>query len=265
MNELKGQVAIVTGGSRGVGKGCALQLANAGATVYVSGRSAGVEQTANQVEARGGHGVAVVCDHADDEQVGNLFQQVDREQGRLDILINSAFCDPGISAGRPFWETPLSWYDELLEAGTRGAYVATHFAVSRMLAGGRGLVVNVSSLGAAHYFGHVAYGMGKAAVDKLTKDAARELRDHNVTLVSIWPYFVKTETVLDLAEKGAKLPLEGAESQSFVGRGVVALALDPDVHVRTGKPFTSLELAEFYNFRDEDGSLPLGSTVPRRG
>lgn len=273
MQALEGKVAIVTGASRGIGKGCALELGSAGATVYVTGRSASesqaprpgtVEQTASEVTARGGRGIAAACDHTDDAQVSELFERVDREQARLDILVNSAFHDPGIAGSPPFWETPLSWYDDLLGAGTRGAYVATHLAARRMLSRKSGLVVNISSLGAAHYFENVAYGMGKAALDKLTRDAGRELRDHGITLVSVWPFMVKTEGVLDLVAKGVNLPLEGAESQNFVGRGVVALASDPDVHARTGKPFTSLELAQAYEFTDEDGSLPTGSTPPRR-
>ncbi|MCH2173772.1 SDR family NAD(P)-dependent oxidoreductase [Myxococcota bacterium] len=273
MQSLRDKVAIVTGASRGIGKGCALELGQAGATVYVTGRSTSqgsdssegtVDRTAREITDAGGCGMAVACDHTDDSQVGELFERVGREQTRLDILVNSAFHDPGIAHSRPFWETPLSWYDDLLGAGTRGAYVATHFAAARMVDQGSGLIVNISSLGAAHYFENVAYGMGKAALDKLTRDAGRELRDRGVTLISIWPYMVRTEGVLDLVSKGVDLPLDGAESQRFVGRSVVALAMDPDVHQRTGKPFTSLELAQDYGFTDVDGSLPSGSVPPKR-
>lgn len=273
MGALDGRIAIVTGASRGIGKGCALELAEAGATVYVTGRTVApsqgtlpgtVGQTVHEIEAAGGKAIAVACDHASDEQVEALFERVRKEQGGLDVLVNSAFADPGIENSKPFWETPLSWYDTLCDAGTRGAYVASALAVPLMLERKAGLIVNVSSLGASFFFQHVAYGMGKAALDKLTSDAGRQLRKLNVCVVSIWPYFVKTEAVMALKAAGSEMPLEGAESQRFVGRGVNALAADRDRMKRNGKVFTSRELADDYGFTDVDGTLPIGSTVPRR-
>ena len=264
MGSLDGAVAVVTGASRGIGKGCALELGAAGATVYATGRGAEtLGQTAQEIDALGGRGVAAVCDQSQDEQVRELFERVRADHGRLDVLANSSFSDPGILNSPSFWETPLSWYDEMNDIGTRSAYVATYFAVPLLLDSG-GLIANVSSMGAAFYYQHVAYGMGKAALDKLTRDAGRQLRDRSVAVVSIWPYFVKTETVLQLVKDGAPLPLEGAESQRFTGRGVVALATDPEVMQRSGKPFTSRELADDYGFTDVDGTLPTGSPPPKR-
>ncbi|MCE2392429.1 MAG: SDR family NAD(P)-dependent oxidoreductase [Proteobacteria bacterium] len=265
MGSLDGTIAVVTGASRGIGKGCALELGAAGATVYVSGRDAGtLEQSAREIDELGGSGVAAVCDQRQDEQVKQLFERVRAERGRLDVLVNSSFLDPGILNSPPFWETPISWYDDMNDIGTRSAYVATYYAVPLLLDSGGGLIANVSSMGAAFYYQHVAYGMGKAALDKLTRDASRQLRDHSVAVVSIWPYIVKTETVQKLVESGAPLPLEGAESQRFTGRGVATLAGDPDVLQRGGKSFTSRELADDYGFTDVDGSLPTGSPPPKR-
>lgn len=274
MGVLDGKVAVVTGASRGIGKGVALELAAAGASVYVTARTlddAGaalpgtVEQTVQEIAAAGGHAIAVACDVTDDEAVRALFERVDAEQGRLDVLVNSAFYDPGIDTGKPFWETPLSWYDDLNAAGTRGAYVATYYAAPIMVRQKHGLIVNVSSMGAVHHFLNTAYGMGKAALDKLTRDAGRELEPHEVAIVSIWPYLVKTEHFLHSVETGrSRFDTKGAESQRFVGRAVVALASDPDVMARSGKPFTSRELACEYGFTDVDGSLPDGSPPPLR-
>lgn len=274
MGKLDGKVAVITGGSRGIGKGAALELGAAGATVYVTARSVKegdaplpgtVGQTVKEVAALGGQAIAVACDVRDDDSVRALFERVDKEQGRIDVLVNSAFYDPGMDAGAPFWETPLSWYDDLNAAGTRGAYVASYFAAPIMVRQGSGLIVNVSSMGAIHHFLNTAYGMGKAALDKLTKDAGRELKSHGVATVSIWPFLVKTEHFMRAIESGnSRFDTKGAESQRFVGRGIVALAADPELMKRSGKPFTSRELADEYGFTDIDGNLPDGSPPPLR-
>jgi dehydrogenase/reductase SDR family member 1 len=272
MTPLSDRIALVTGASRGIGKGAALELAAAGATVYVTGRSVEesdhplpgtVGQTVADIEAEGGRAVAVACDHTDDAQVEALFEQIDKEAGRLDVLVNSAFVDPGIVSGKKIWESPASWYDDLNAVGTRGVYIASRLAAQRMVPAGRGLIANVSSLGAQYYYQHVGYGMGKAAVDKLTKDVGREFRKVGVTIVSIWPYMVRTEAVQALLDQGIDLPMEGAESQRFVGRGVAALAADAEGHAHNGKIFTSRQLADLYGFTDVDGSMPTGSTEPK--
>lgn len=273
MTSLAGKVAVVTGASRGIGKGCALELAEAGATVYVTGRTreagpgspaGSLGETVGEIEDAGGRAIPVVCDHSQDDQVRALFEGIRRDEGGLDVLVHSAFVDPGIENSAPFWETPLSWYDTLCDAGTRGAYTAAACALPLMFGRGGALIVNVSSMGAAYFFQHVAYGMGKAALDKLTRDAGRQLREHEIAVVSIWPYYVKTENLLRLVAEGLEIPLEGAESQRFVGRGVVALATDTERMERTGKPFRSRELADDYGFRDIDGGLPDSGPAPRR-
>jgi dehydrogenase/reductase SDR family protein 1 len=271
VTDLSGAAAVVTGASRGVGKGCALELGAAGATVYVTGRSVDesdhplpgtVGATVQEIKAAGGTAVAVAVDHRDDDAVAALFERVDAEQGRLDVLVNNAFLIPKeLTSGLPFWEVPISNWDDMLDVGTRSAYVASVHAARRMVAAGAGLIVNVSSSGAEEYAWHVAYGVGKCALDRLTADTAVELAAHGVTVVSVWPGFVRTERIDVGAETGelpSSLDLDAAESPRFTGRGVVALAEDPDRAAFNGRAVAVRALAEHYGFRDVDGRLPSG-------
>jgi NAD(P)-dependent dehydrogenase (short-subunit alcohol dehydrogenase family) len=268
MSDLSGKVAIVTGASRGIGKGCALELGALGATVYVTGRSTQkgahplggtVAETAAGVTAAGGRGIAVACDHRDDAQVKRLFKQVETEQGRLDVLVNNAFLIPKeLTSGKPFWELPLSNWDDMIDVGTRSAYVASHFAAKSMAPAKRGLIANISSSGAREYAWHVAYGVGKCALDRLTADSAHELRPHGVAVVSLWPGLVLTERLQGAQAAMPKLDFSGAESQRFTGRAVAALASDPDAMRWSGRAIASRELADVYGFTDVDGNLPKG-------
>ena len=274
MATLKGKSAIVTGASRGIGKGCALELGARGAIVYVTGRSVSeddhvlpgtVGATAAEVDRLGGRGLAVQCDHRDDDQVRALFDRVVTENGRLDIVVNSAFIIPDeLTSGLKFWETPVSNWDDMVDVGTRSAYVTSLLAAPTMVEQGSGLIVNISSSGAEEYAWHVAYGVGKCALDRLTRDAAHELRDHDVATVSLWPGFVRTERIAAAQAGGATLPeslrdmLATSESSRFTGRAAAALASDPDVMRWTGKAVTSRQLADEYGFTDVDGSLPAG-------
>jgi NAD(P)-dependent dehydrogenase (short-subunit alcohol dehydrogenase family) len=278
MSSLAGKVAVVTGASRGIGKGAALELGALGATVYVTGRSAQpggtwpgtVSETADEIGALGGTGVAVVCDHHDDAQVRAVFDRVRDEHGRLDVLVNNVFSSPDLVGwiGTPFWELPIEAWDEVIDVGVRSHYVASVYGVPLMLAAGGGLIVNVSSSGAVSYAHNVGYGVGKAAVDKLTADTAHELSGHDIAVVSVWPGLVKTEFVLSGAtefEPGRytiQLPgqqpfeLTHAESPRFTGRAVAALATDPDVMKRSGRAFEVARLAADYGFTDIDGRVP---------
>jgi len=267
-SSLAGKVAIVTGGSRGIGKGCALELAAAGATVYLTGRSVRegdaalpgtVGGTAAQIAAEGGRAIAVACDHRDDAAVEALFARVDREQGRLDVLVNNAFLiPPELTSGKPFFEVPLSNWDDMIDVGTRSAYVASVFAARRMTQRRSGLIANISSSGAKQYAWHVAYGVGKAALDRLTADTGHELRELGVAVVSLWPGLVRTERVEKYAAQLPAFQKVRSESARFTGRAVAALAGDPDALRFTGRAIASRELADVYGFTDIDGTLPDG-------
>jgi NAD(P)-dependent dehydrogenase (short-subunit alcohol dehydrogenase family) len=268
LGALAGRIAVVTGASRGVGKGCALELGAAGATVYLTGRTVTegeaplpgtIGATAAEIEGAGGRAVAVRCDHRDDAEVEALFDRVRDEQGRLDVLVNNAFLIPReLTSGLPFWRCPISNWDDMIGVGTRSAYVASLFAARLMTARGSGLIANISSSGAAEYAWHVAYGVGKAALDRFTADAARELREQGVAVVSLWPGLVATERVRAARAALPALDLGAAESQRFTGRAVVALAADPEVLRRSGRAFASRALALEYGFTDIDGRLPAG-------
>jgi len=270
---LADRVAIVTGASRGIGKGCAIELGAAGATVYVTGRTVTegssplpgtIGATAAEVNAAGGRGIAVACDHRDDEAVAALFARVSSDHGRLDVLVNNALLMPReMLNGKRFYENPISNWDDMIDVGTRSAYAASWFAARDfMVAQGSGLIVNISSSGATKYAWSVPYGVGKAALDRISADTAHELRETGVTVVSLWPGLVKTERTEKVRETGA-LDFSRAESQRFTGRAVAALAADSGRHRFTGRALTSRELADTYRYTDIDGELPDGPLSER--
>jgi NAD(P)-dependent dehydrogenase (short-subunit alcohol dehydrogenase family) len=267
---LAGKVALVTGASRGVGKGIALALGDAGATVYVTGRSVAggepttslagtIDETAAEVSARGGNGIAVRCDHTRDDEVRDLFASIEREAGHLDVLVNNAWGGyelfhegRGQEFESPFWEQDLSIWDGMFTPGVRGQYVSTVFAVPLMLGRG-GLIVNTSSFAGASPKDNPALGTAKAATDRLTRLTAEHLRDHAIAVVSLYPGLVRTEGILKWEDY---IDLSNSESPLFVGRAVVALATDPNVLERTGTVQVVAEVAGEYGFTDEDGSRP---------
>jgi dehydrogenase/reductase SDR family protein 1 len=259
--KLAGQIALVTGASRGVGKGIARGLGEAGATVYVTGRTltpgplpGTITQTAEEVTALGGKGIALACDHADDDAVAAMVKRVLDEAGRIDILVNNAFAVPEGRVVGPFWELPIAQWDTMHRVGLRSHYVTSWYVAPSMIARRSGLIVNVSSFGAKIQAVSVAYGVGKAGVDRMSRDMGRELRPHGVTAVSIWPGVVKTER--HLAEQLGLDPSTHGESAQFSGRAVAALAADPDRIAKTGQALVVAELAREYGFTDVDGSLP---------
>ena len=235
---LAGRVAVVTRASKGVGKGVALGLGEAGATVYLTGRDeARLAAAAAEVGGLGGTGIPVRCDHTDDAQVEALLRRVREEQGRLDVLVNNAMSTPQAhelpSGARsqwdlhPFWELPVRLWDNYIAVGLRSHYVASAFAAPLLIETGGGLIVCISAPGATRYVGNVAYGVGKAGIEKLVADMAEELRPHGVATVSLWPGFVRTEDVL--SQTDVYDDLSGSVAQIFPGRAVAALASDPDV------------------------------------
>lgn len=269
MGLLRDRIVVVTGASRGAGKGIALALGASGATVYVTGRTHNegdaalpgtVQATADAVTAAGGKGVAVYCDHADDAQVQTLFEQVADEHGRLDILVNNATSlHDALTQTGPFWEKPLALTD-IWEVGMRSHYTAAWHAAPLLLANGEGLIVNTSSFGGRIYMHGPAYGAGKAAVDKMAHDMAVDFRPHNVTVVSIWMGLLLTDRsrqVFDAEpEKYADL-VATAETPEFTGRVIDALALDPQRMEKSGKVLIGAELGAEYGVADANGSIPL--------
>ncbi|HEX8499466.1 MAG TPA: SDR family NAD(P)-dependent oxidoreductase [Pyrinomonadaceae bacterium] len=264
MFDLTGKVAVVTGASRGVGKGVAVGLAEAGATVYATGRTVAEDSFADSPDAAG-RIIPARCDHTDDGEVEAVFERVGEERGRLDVLVNSAwggyermFEGGEFTWPRPFWEQPVWRWDAMFAAGVRAAYVAGRHAARRMVAAGSGLIVNVSFWAARKYVGNVPYGVSKAATDKMTADMARELRPHGVAAVSLYPGLVRTEKVMEAA---AFLDLGNSESPRFIGRAVAALAADPDVLRRSGGVLVAAALALEYGFTDVDGTRPRPLTL----
>ena len=276
MRSLEGRVALVTGASRGVGKGVALGLGEAGATVYVTGRTTEegqaavslpgtIHQTAKEVTELGGICIAVRCDHVDDDQVRKLFQQIYAEQGRLDILVNNVwggyeFYNDGTEfwneAG--FWSAPVSRWDKSFQAGVRAHYVASVLAAPIMVVQRSGLIVNISFFAAQRNDRGVAYGVAKAADDRMVACMAHELREHNVAAVSLYPGLVRTESVMKAAEY---FDLSNSESPQFIGRAVAALATDSKITEKSGQILVAAALALEYGFRDVDGKQPRPLTV----
>ena len=257
MTGLLGRVALVTGASRGVGRGVALGLHEAGCIVHASSRTVADADLPPEV-------VRTPCDHTDDAQVERLFARIDAEQGRLDLLVNSVWggYERMVEGGRftwpaPFWEQPRWRWDAMMTAGVRAAFVASQLAAHRMVPMRRGLIVNISVWAARKYVGNALYGVAKAATDKLTADMAHELRPHGVAAVSLYPGLVRTEAVL----AAGVFDLSNSESPQFVGRAVAALAADPDVLRWSGEVVVAAALALEYGFTDLDGRQPRPLTL----
>jgi dehydrogenase/reductase SDR family protein 1 len=256
---LSERVAVVTGASRGLGKGIALGLGEAGATVYVTGRSTEanpgslpgtVDETAAEVTGLGGRGIAVACDHRVDDQVVELFARIESEHGRLDVLVNNALASPDqhvLWSGKRFWEIPVELWDGLLAVGLRSHFVASRLAAPLMIRQKEGLIVNVASHAAgtgktAGSKAIVPYSVGKAGLHRLSSDLAAELEGTGVTVVEIWPPGSRTEGVL--ADPEPFGDLERWKPPVFTGRVVAALAASADVAARSGEALVVTDLAE---------------------
>jgi NAD(P)-dependent dehydrogenase (short-subunit alcohol dehydrogenase family) len=265
--DLNGTVAVVTGASRGAGRGIALVLGGAGATVYVTGRSiigapsgpgreGTIEETAEAVNARGGHGIHVRCDHTDDAQVQSLFARVRHERGRLDLLVNNAWGgyeqrsdEPEVAFfGTPFWEQPLWRWEGMFTAGVRAHFLASRHAAPLLVEHRDerpGLVVNTIAWAFGAYLGNVLYDTAKAATARLAFGMAEDLRPHRVAAVALAPGHLGV-----------------TETPEYIGRAVATLAADPDLMVKTGSLLTVGELAREYAFTDIDGTQPEPFGLP---
>lgn len=272
MSSLTKKVAVVTGASRGVGKGIALGLGEAGATVYVTGRTVKdktdveklggtVAQTAEEVTSIGGKGIAIQCDHTDDKQVEEAFKRITKESKKIDILVNNAWAGyEKMHEGRaftyfkPFWEQPFWRWDAMFDAGVRAAYTSSAFAARMMTKKKSGLIVNISYWAAQVYMSNTQYGVSKAAVDKMTEYMAHELKKYKVAVVSLYPGLVRTESVMRNARH---FDMSNSESPQFIGRVVAALANDPDIMNKSGKVLIAAQEALEYGVLDIDGRQPI--------
>ena len=288
----QGKVVLVTGASRGIGKGIALQLCAAGATVYITGRTlnhgdanssatgtlshlGSLAQTAAEASAKGGACIPVQCDHGDDESTKRVFDLIEREHGRLDLLVNNAYAAAdAVPIGIPFFEKPTRIWDDVHGVGLRSHYIASVYAAQLMTRCNRasdggataaepstcnGAIFNVSSAAGIGYLFDIAYGVGKAAVDRLACDMAHELRPYNIACLSLWPGAVKTEFLLakDMKVGEQSMPEDRMETPEFTGLAVAALLQDGALMKKSGSIFQCSELAEEYGFPDI-----TGATVP---
>ena len=289
MEKLAGKVAIVTGASRGAGRGIAVELGAAGATVYVTGRSTrqspapsyagllaqagldasalpgNIDDTAAEVTAAGGRGIAVRVDHTDDAQVRDLVARVAREQERLDLLVNNAwgahetFTAAALSA--PFWEQSLDHWDSMFNRGVRNHLVSCRAAAPLFVRQKGGLIVTTTFWDRDHYLkGNLFYDLAKAAMNRLSFGVAQELRPHGVTSVAVSPGWMRTEFVMmghqtDEERWRERPALSRTESPRYLGRAVAALAADPRVAEKTGRVLLVGELAREYGFTDVDGRV----------
>ena len=277
MAGLAGKVAVITGASRGVGKGTALALAAEGMTVYVTGRTveAGtaplpgtVGETAALCDARGGKGIAVQVDVTDDDQLFALFARVCAEQGRLDVLVNNALSIPPEMTERlPFWEKPLSNL-EVFDTGLRAAFVASHHAAKIMVPQGSGLIIGISGFVGVTYTYDVIFGTTKAGMDRMMRDMAIELKPHGVAALSLWQGFTYTERAIENLKNVpgmvAQLNSAAGSSPEYPGRIIAALAKDDAVMERSGGTWINAELGAEYGVSDIDGRM-IPSNRAERG
>jgi NAD(P)-dependent dehydrogenase (short-subunit alcohol dehydrogenase family) len=255
-------VALVTGASRGVGRGIAIALSHAGYRVFATGRSIGSAQLPEAV-------TPISCDHMIDEQTAAAFERIASDGGGLDVLVNSAWGgyermveDGKFTWTAPFWDQPAHRWTSMMDAGVRAAFVCGSHAARMMVPARSGLIVNISFWAAQKYIGNAIYGVSKAATDKLTSDMAHELRPHGVAVVSLYPGLVRTESVLEAAKAGW-LNLANSESPEFAGRVIAALHRDPALMDLSGKALVSAALAAGYGIEDVDGRRPAPLTLDK--
>ncbi|MFM1653283.1 SDR family NAD(P)-dependent oxidoreductase [Brevibacillus sp. B_LB10_24] len=269
MNSLDGKIALVTGGSRGAGRAIAVELAKAGATVYVTGRSVKsgstlgypgtIDDTAAEIQSFGGTAFAVRCDHTDDEQTASVIRRIQQEQGQLDILVNNVWGGNELSIEqKPFWELPMQHWDHMFQAGVRAQLATNRFAIPLMREKQSGLIVHTTFWDDHKYIGNFYYDLAKNALNRMAFGLATELRQDNIAVVAVSPGWMRTELVLAAfhtdEENWHTVPELGqTESPHYVGRAIVALSSDPQVGAKSGHILRVGELAEEYGFTDIDG------------
>lgn len=297
MGTLKDKVAVVAGATRGAGRGIAVALGEAGATVYCTGRSVKgkkyarsrkdwsafdtakrpetIDETAEMVSAQGGKGVAVQTDHTDEQQVRKLVARIKREQGGIDILINDVWGGDALTEwGKPFWKLDLKKGFAMIERAVFSHIITSRYAVPLMLGRGKGLIVEITDGDTAAYRGTFFYDFVKSAVIRNAFTMSEELRPHNITSVAVTPGFLRSEAMLEYfgvteanwRDGGKKDPnFLSSETPRFVGRAIAALAFDPNHFKKTGKVLSSWHLAHEYTIQDIDGRQPDWGTFFAQG
>ena len=261
MEDLKGKIAVVTGASRGIGKGIALAMGEKGCTVYVTGRTTGdgdrtIDTTARQVNEAGGEGRPIQCDHGDDADIERLFSQIGQESDCIDILVNNVYKIPNPPAwGGGYWDHPIQVWDDQVGIGLRAHYVASWHAAALMFKSSSARMLNVSSPGGQSYHFSCSYGAGKTGLDRLTADMAIELQPKGIPACVLYPGAVSTEFIVD-ASKEREMDLSQSQTPLLVGRSAAALLMEDDLMARTGSIQWVEDLIEEFDLYDENGSRP---------
>lgn len=277
MKRLKGKVALVTGGSRGAGRGIAVELGKAGATVYVTGRSVDggstnnwpgtIHETVSQIEASGGKGIAVRCDHTNDSDTKSVIDRIRKEEGKLDILINNVWGGNELSIEeRPFWELPIEHWDTMFTAGVRAQIATNHFAIPLLRETKHGLILHTTFWDEYKYTGNFYYDLAKHALTRMAYGLSIELKREHIAVIALSPGFMRTELVLKAFQTDEDhwhevKELTKTETPHYIGRAVVALASDPQVMKRSGQVLRVGDLAKEYQFTDIDGKYHPAFTI----
>ncbi|MEL3973286.1 SDR family NAD(P)-dependent oxidoreductase [Rossellomorea oryzaecorticis] len=269
MNSLAGKVALVTGASRGAGRGIAIELGKAGATVYVTGRSTKgnstndwpgtIDDTVSAIKAAGGRGIAVRCDHTIDAETEAVINQIRDEQGKLDILVNNVWGahDIGVEPGA-FWELPLSLWDKMFTAGVRAQLATNHYAIPLLCENPGGMIFHTTFWDEGKYSGQFYYDLAKNALVRMAFGLSEELKEDGIAVLAVSPGFMRTELVLkhfgtDEENWMEYDDLKQTETPHYIGRAITALAMDPEVVEKSGQVLKAGDLAEEYGFTDIDG------------
>lgn len=273
---MKEKIVLVTGATRGIGKGIALALAKKGAIVYFTGRteqeysgavnlSGSLSTTQREIEDAGAIAFGVKCDHINDDETKAVVDKIIAEQGRIDVLVNNVwggyeYFNDGTEFWKEdgFWMAPISRFDKMFSAGVRAHYVTSSFVVPHMIKNNGGLIVNLSFWAAQKDDLGVGYGMAKAATNKMTETMAHDLCQHNINVITIYPGLVRTESVIKAAEH---FDLSNSESPEFIGMGIAALASDINISDKTGTIQIAAQIALDYGYKDIDGKQPKPLTL----
>lgn len=277
MKKLIGKIALVTGGSRGAGRGIAIELAKAGATVYITGRSASksstnnwpgtIDETVSQINALGGKGIGIRCDHTIDSETEEVIHQIRKEQGRLDILANNVWGGNELAIEEtPFWNLPLKHWDNMFTAGVRAQLAMNHYAIPLLRENKNGIIIHTTFWDQHKYIGHFYYDLAKNAINRMAYGLSHELKGERITVLAVSPGWMRTELVLrefatDENHWDEKEELKMTESPHYIGKAIVALSSDTNIIEKTGQVLKVGDLAKEYQFKDIDGRYIPSFTI----